>query len=33
MIADIYNIPVGNVKKLVSNFFDKELYVLHHKNL
>ena len=23
-IADLYNIPIGNVKKLVSNFFDKE---------
>ena len=22
-IADLYNILVGNVKKLVSNFFDK----------
>ena len=24
-IADLYNIPIGNVKKLVPNFFDKEL--------
>ena len=31
-IADLYNIPIGNVKKLVSNFFDKEKYVLHYKN-
>ena len=23
-IVDLYSIPVGNVKKLVSNFFDKE---------
>ena len=23
-IADFYNIPIGNVKKLVPNFFDKE---------
>ena len=23
-IDDLYNIPTGNVKKLVSNFFDKE---------
>ena len=28
-IADLYNIPIGNVKKLVSNFFDKEKYMLH----
>ena len=33
MIADLYNIPVGNVKKLVPNFFDKEKYVLHYENL
>ena len=25
--ADLYNIPIGNVKKLVTNFFDKEKYV------
>ena len=25
-IADLYNIPTGNVKKLVPNFFDKEKY-------
>ena len=23
MIADLYNIPIGNVKKLVPKFFDK----------
>ena len=23
-IADLYNIPIGNVKKLVPNLFDKE---------
>ena len=23
-IADLYNIPIGNIKKLVPNFFDKE---------
>ena len=22
-IADLYNIPIGNVEKLVPNFFDK----------
>ena len=32
-IADLYNIPIGNVKKLVPNFFDKEKYVLHCENL
>ena len=26
-IADLYNIPIGNVKKLVPNFYDKEKYV------
>ena len=30
-IADLYNIPIGNVKKLV--LFDKEKYVLHCENL
>ena len=29
-IADLYNIPIGN---LVPNFFDKEKYVLHYENL
>ena len=32
-IADICNIPISNVKKLVLNFFDKEQYVLHYENL
>ena len=32
-ITDLYNIPIGNVEKLVPNFFDKENYVLHYKNL
>ena len=32
-IADLYNIPIGNVKKLVPNFFDKEKYVIHYKNV
>ena len=27
-IADLYNIPIGIVKKLVPNFFDKEKYVI-----
>ena len=25
-IADLYNIPIGSIKKLRSNFFDKEKY-------
>ena len=32
-IVDHYNIPIGNVKKLVPNFFYKEKYVIHYKNL
>ena len=32
-IADLYNISIGNVKKLVSNFFDKEKCVIHYENL
>ena len=32
-IADLYNIPIGNVKKLVSNLFVKEKYVIRYKNL
>ena len=32
-IADDYNVSIGSVKKLVPNFFDKEKYVLHYKNL
>ena len=32
-ITDSYNVPVANVKKLLSNFFDKEKYVLHCENL
>ena len=32
-IVDLYNIFIGNVKKLVPNFFDKEKYVLHYKAL
>ena len=29
-IADFYNFPIGTGKKLVSNLFDKETYVLHY---
>ena len=32
-IAHLYNIPIGNVKKLVPNLFDKEKYVIHYENL
>ena len=32
-IADLYNIPIGNVKKIVPNFFGKEKYVIHYENL
>ena len=31
-IADFYNIPIDNFKKLVPNFFNKEKYMLHHEN-
>ena len=32
-ITDLYNVPIGNVKKLAPNFFDEETYVLRYKNL
>ena len=32
-IADLYNIPIDNVEKLVPKFFDKENYVIHYENL
>ena len=32
-IAGLYYIPIGNVTKLVLNFFDKEKYVIHYENL
>ena len=31
--ADLYNIPIESVKKLVPNFFDKEKYLIHYENL
>ena len=31
-IADLYNIPIGNVKKIVPSLFDKEKYVIHSEN-
>ena len=33
MIADFNKIPIGNVKKLVLNFFEKEKYLFHYENL
>ena len=30
-IPNLYNIPTGNVKKLVTNVFDKENYVFHYE--
>ena len=32
-IANLYNIPFGNVKKLVLNFFGKEKHVIHYEKL
>ena len=32
-VADLYNIPIGNVGKLLPNFFEKEKYVIHYENL
>ena len=32
-IADLYNIPIGNLKNLDPNFFDKEKYVIHYESL
>ena len=33
-IADLHNIPIRNVKRLVPNYcFDKEKYVIHYENL
>ena len=33
IIADLYNIHVDNVEKLVANFFDKEKYIFAYQNL
>ena len=30
-IADLYNIPIENLKKLGPNLFNKEKYVFHYK--
>ena len=32
-IAELYNIPIGNVTKLVPKCFGKEKYVIHYENL
>ena len=32
-IVDLHNIPIGNIKKVVPNFCDKEKYVIHYENL
>ena len=32
-ITDLQNISIGNVKKLVPNFFDDEKYVIHYENV
>ena len=32
-ITDLCNILIGNVKKLVSNFFEEEKYVLFYENV
>ena len=31
-MADLYNISICNVKKLVPNFFDKEKYMIHYEH-
>ena len=33
MICDLCNVSIGNVRKLVSNLFDRERCVLHYENL
>ena len=32
LIADFHKISIGNVKKLLLNFFDKREYVFHYEN-
>ena len=32
-VAEFYNIPIGNAKNLVPNFFDKGKCVIHYGNL
>ena len=33
LIANFHNISIGNIKKLVANFFGKENYIIHYANL
>ena len=32
-VADLYNISIGDVEKLLPHLFDKGKYVLHYENL
>ena len=32
-VADLYNISISDVEKLLPHLFDKEKYVLHYENL
>ena len=32
-IANLCNIPIDNVEKLVPNLFDREKYVIHYENV
>ena len=32
-ITAFYQIPIGTVKKMLPNFFNKEKYLLHYENL
>ena len=32
-IDDLCNTPIGNAKKLLPNFFDKEKYLIDYRNL
>ena len=32
-IADLHNIPIRDVRKIVPNFLDKERYVIHYENV
>ena len=32
-VADLYSIPIDNVRRLMPNCFDKEKYALHYENL
>ena len=32
-IAGLYNIPIGNLKKLVPSVSDTEIYMIHYENL